>query len=82
MNIIGWRNFIEGKISIKLGNYQGEFIDENHIERSSRKKWASGLVHISTRGILKLWLERNSILHARAKNCLKLQEARELWDKI
>ena len=53
--------------SIKLGYYQGEFIGEKQLERSSRKKWATGLVHILTRVILKLWLERNSILHARAK---------------
>ena len=73
---------MECKISIKLGNYQGKFIEEKQLERSSRKKWAEVLVQTLTRGVLKLWMERNNILHARARNGLKLQKVTGLWDKI
>ena len=81
VNRLGWTNFMEGKIPITLGDYQ-EIHLQDRDSRISRDKWMSNLIQVLTRGILRVWLERNDILHAREKNGLRLEEADKLWRDI
>ena len=72
---------MEGKLPILLGNVQESYFRKENI-RTRRKTWMKDLVYTLTRGLLSFWIERNSTLHRRDRNGLKLQESKELSEQI
>jgi hypothetical protein len=74
---IGWRNFVEGKISKEWRILQSR----HYLEIASRRsgdRWAEKLVTKLLELVHSMWKYRNSILHERDKDGLKVRDGAEL----
>ncbi|EJK51627.1 hypothetical protein THAOC_29184 [Thalassiosira oceanica] len=64
-DLLGWKNFVDGRIHKKFVEIQEEFIvsrpSNQQRSRKSSAKWASGLVDMIIR--ITQWLYRNELLH-------------------
>ena len=80
MNRVGWCNFMERKVPKALGDFQEIYSLDIH-NTVLRKRCMSNFIRLLTRGILKLWLERNNILYTRTKNGMLLKDAEKLWNE-
>ncbi|EJK74979.1 hypothetical protein THAOC_03312, partial [Thalassiosira oceanica] len=66
-DLLGWKNFVDGRIHKKFVEIQEEFIvsrpSNQQRSRKSSAKWASGLVDMIIRITHRQWLYRNEQLH-------------------
>ena len=81
IDIIGWDNFIEGKIPIELRVKQHEYYTEIE-SRKTGMTWASDLISKLLLLIHTQWIYRNDIVHKRARDGLKLAESAETNKEI
>jgi hypothetical protein len=74
---IGWINFVEGKISDEWRILQSRY----YLELGSRRsgdRWAENLVTKLLELVHSMWTYRNSVLHARDRDGLKVRDGAEL----
>ncbi|EJK68901.1 hypothetical protein THAOC_09891 [Thalassiosira oceanica] len=66
-DLLGWKNFVDGRIHKKFVEIQEEYIvsrpSNQQRSRKSSAKWASGLVDMIIRITHRQWLYRNEKLH-------------------
>jgi len=80
-DVIGWDNFMEGRIAITLGVFQEAYYKSNE-SRSSSLKWSSDLISHLIIMIRTQWLHRNSVVHKRRKDGLKIEEGKKISTQI
>jgi hypothetical protein len=61
--LIGWRHFIRGRLSIAWGTTINLHLEKERLHHINAEKWAADLLHINWRHILKIWRERCSEVH-------------------
>jgi ribonuclease HI len=62
-NIIGWRHFIRGRISIEWGKLVDSHLSKAKLYHITAEKWAADLFYINWKHILKIWRERCLEIH-------------------
>ena len=80
-DIIGWHNLLEGRISKLWRTQQHRHYLAQRSLRSS-DKWARDLVCNLLEVSHAMWTKRNSIVHEKAANGLRMAEAQQLEDDI
>jgi hypothetical protein len=60
---IGWRHFIRGRLSIEWGKFINLHLIQEKLYDISAEKWASDLLSINWKHILKIWRERCLEVH-------------------
>ncbi len=78
---IGWNNFVEGRVSTKWRELQGDYYLQVGAKRTTRK-WAEGLVCNLLALVHKQWIARNAVVHQRDPQGLKIKDAEELEEAI
>ena len=72
---------MEGRIAITLGVFQEAYYKSNE-SRSSSLKWSSDLISHLIIMIRTQWLHRNSVVHKRRKDGLKIEEGKKISTQI
>ena len=80
-DMIGWNNFMEGKISKRFQMIQQQHYTDIDSKFSSHK-WSSDLISRLLLMIHKQWIQRNNVVHKRRKDGLKHKEGIKVKRKI
>ncbi len=80
-DLIGWQNFVEGKIAKSWGDLQLAHLHEQFSKRMV-DRWTSGLVSHMLEFTHGMWIHRNNVLHAVDEQGLPLRQAAELESAI
>ena len=80
-DMLGWNNFMEGKISKRFRMIQQQHYADNDSKFSSHK-WSSDLISRLLLMIHKQWIYRNNVVHKRRKDGLKHKEGMKVKRKI
>jgi hypothetical protein len=80
-DLIGWQNFVEGKIAKSWGDLQLTHLHEQFSKRTV-DRWTAGLVSHMLEFTHGMWIHRNNVLHAVDEQGLPLRQAAELESTI
>jgi hypothetical protein len=69
--LIGWRHFIRGRISIEWGKILSQHLVTEKLNQISAEKWAADLLYINWKHILKMWRDRCVKLHGNTPDAIE-----------
>lgn len=80
-DIIGWDNFIEGKITQSIRHFQANYLRDVSSRRTPNR-WTAGLVEQLLTIVHSQWVHRNEIVHRRERDGLRTAEHNQLKTRL